>query len=120
MKLAIPSMGEGGLDAVRSGHFGHSDCFTMVDIEDGEIKEVFIVANPPHESGGCLRPVGILSDAGADAIVAAGMGMRPMQGFAQAGITVFYDAETPGVGDVAKLAAAGKLPVMSAEHACHH
>ena len=44
----------------------------------------------------------------------------PMQGFAQAGITVFYDAETPGVGDVAKRAAAGELPVMGAEHACHH
>lgn len=120
MKLAVPSMGEGGLDAVRSGHFGHSDCFTVVDIEDGDIKGVSIVANPPHESGGCLRPVSILSDAGADAIVAAGMGMRPMQGFAQAGITVYFDNQTPNVGDVAKLAAAGELPVMGAEHACHH
>ncbi|MFR3273348.1 MAG: NifB/NifX family molybdenum-iron cluster-binding protein [Slackia sp.] len=120
MKLAIPSMGEGGLDAVRSAHFGHSDCFTMVEIEDGEIKNVSIVDNPPHESGGCLRPVGILSDAGADAIVAGGMGMRPMQGFAQAGITVLFDAETPSVKDVALKAAAGELPVMGAEHACRH
>ena len=90
----------------------------MVDIEDGEIKGVSIVANPPHESGGCLRPVGILSDAGADAIVAAGMGIRPMQGFAQAGITVLTDAETPGVGDAAKRAAAGSFLLMGAEHAC--
>ena len=58
MKLAIPSMGEGGLDAMRSAHFGHSDCFTMVDIEDGEIKDVSVIDDPPHESGGCLRPVG--------------------------------------------------------------
>ncbi|WP_276684810.1 NifB/NifX family molybdenum-iron cluster-binding protein [Slackia piriformis] len=120
MKLAIPSMGEGGLEAVRSAHFGHSDCFTMVDIEGGEIKDVSVVDNPPHESGGCLRPVGILSDAGADAIVAGGMGMRPMQGFAQAGIAVLFDAETPSVKDVALKAAAGELPVMGAEHACRH
>ena len=69
---------------------------------------------------GCLRPVGLLADAGIDAIVAAGMGMRPMAGFAEAGITVLYDAETPNVGDVAARAAAGELPAMGEEHACHH
>ena len=92
-------MGEGGLEAVRSAHFGHSDCFTMVDIEGGEIKDVSVIDNPPHESGGCLRP---------------------MQGFAQAGIAVLFDAETPSVKDVALKAAAGELPVMGAEHACRH
>ena len=104
MKLAVPTMGEGGLQAERSGHFGHCDCFTLIDIADGEIKEVSIIQNPPHEEGGCLRPVGLLSDAGANAIVAAGMGMRPMMGFANAGIDVLFDNVTPNVGDVAKLA----------------
>lgn len=89
MKLAVPSVGEGGLDAQRSAHFGHADCFTVVTIENGEI-------------------------------VAAGMGMRPMQGFASAGITVLHDAETPLVGDVARRAAAGELSAMGPEHACHH
>ena len=37
MKLAVPTMGEGGLQAERSGHFGHCDCFTLIDIADGEI-----------------------------------------------------------------------------------
>ncbi len=120
MKLAIPTMGNGGLDAVRSGHFGHCDNFTVVDIDGGEIKSTTIVDNPPHEEGGCLRPVGLLSDAGVDAIVAAGMGMRPMMGFANAGITVYFDNQTPNAGDVAKLAAEGKLPTMGADQACHH
>ena len=87
MKLAVPSVGEGGLDAQRSAHFGHADCFTVVTIENGEIVETQIIDNPPHEEGGCMRPVGILAEHGIDAIVAAGMGMRPMQGFASAGIT---------------------------------
>lgn len=120
MKLAVPTMGEGGLQSERSGHFGHCDCFTLIDITDGEIGEVSIIQNPPHEEGGCLRPVGLLSDAGANAIVAAGMGMRPMMGFANAGIDVLFDNVTPNVGDVAKLAAEGKLPHMTANEACHH
>ena len=120
MKLAIPSIGEGGLDAQRSAHFGHADCFTIVTIEDGAVADVHVIANPPHAEGGCMRPVGILADHGIDAIVAAGMGMRPMQGFANAGITVLYDADAPLVGDVVQCAAAGELAAMGPEHACHH
>ncbi len=120
LKLAVPTMGEAGLESERSGHFGHCDCFTIVDIEGGEIKQVSALANPPHEEGGCLRPVTLLHDAGVQAIVAAGMGMRPLMGFAQAGITVYFDNTTPNVGDVAKLVAAGQVPTMSPEHACQH
>ncbi|MFR3092362.1 MAG: NifB/NifX family molybdenum-iron cluster-binding protein [Eggerthella lenta] len=74
MKLAVPTMGEAGLESERAGHFGHCDCFTVVEIADGEITGTSEVANPPHEEGGCMRPVGLLAKAGVDAIVAAGMG----------------------------------------------
>ena len=75
IKLAVPTMGAAGLNAERSGHFGHCDCVTVVDIVDGVVsEEATMVANPPHEEGGCLRPVGLLADAGCNAIVAAGMG----------------------------------------------
>lgn len=120
MKVAIPTLGAGGLDCERSGHFGRCDCFTVVDVENGEVAGVSVIDNPPHEEGGCMRPVALLADNGVDAIVAAGMGMRPMMGFAQAGITVLFENRTPGVGDVACMAAAGELPEMGAEHACHH
>lgn len=119
MKLAVPTLGKAGLDAQRSPHFGRCDCFTVVEITDGKVGEVSEIANPPHEEGGCLRPVGILSDAGVDAIVAAGMGMRPLMGFNQAGITVYYEASTPRVGDVVDLVVAGKVPVMSTNEVCH-
>lgn len=120
MKVAIPTLGRGGLDCERSGHFGRCDCFTVVEIENGELGDVSVTDNPPHEEGGCMRPVALLSQSGVDAIVAAGMGMRPMMGFAQAGITVYFENQTRGVGDVARMAAAGALPVMGEEHACHH
>lgn len=120
MKLAVPTMGEAGLGSERSGHFGRCDVFTVVDIVDGEIVSVGCIDNPPHEEGGCLRPVRLLADAKVDAIVAAGMGMRPMMGFADAGITVLFENQTPNVGEVVKMAAAGELPIMGAENACHH
>ena len=120
IKLAVPTMGAAGLDAELSGHFGHCDCFTIVTIVDGEITEVDALDNPPHEEGGCLRPVSLLHDAGVDAIVAAGMGMRPLAGFNDAGITVYFENETPNVGDAARKVAAGSVPVMGVENACHH
>ena len=102
IKLAVPTMGAAGLvDGVVS-------------------EEATMVANPPHEEGGCLRPVGLLADAGCNAIVAAGMGMRPLMGFNQAGITVYYDAEHPIVGDAVRAVAAGEAPIMSADQACNH
>lgn len=120
IKLAVPTMGEASLDSDRSGHFGRCDVFTVVDIVGGEIANVGCIDNPPHEEGGCLRPVKLLADAGVQAIVAAGMGMRPLMGFADAGITVLFENRTPNVGEVVKMAAAGELPIMGVENACHH
>lgn len=120
LKLAVPTMGEASLASERSGHFGHCDCFTIVNIENGEIMGISELANPPHEEGGCLRPVSLLATVGVNAIVTAGMGMRPMMGFNDVGITVYFENQTPNVGEVVKLVAAGSVPVMGAEHACNH
>lgn len=117
-RLAIPSNGEGGLNAERSGHFGHCDCFTLVDIKDGDIVEVSVLANPPHVEGGCLAPVTLLASNGVNAMVVAGMGGRPLMGFQDAGITVFFDNVTPQVGAVVALVSADTLPVMDARNAC--
>lgn len=119
LKLAVPTMGTAGLESERSGHFGHCDCFTVVDIEQGEVVGCSALRNN-HDEGGCLAPVALLAEAGVDAIVAAGMGMRPLMGFQQAGITVYFENQTPNVGDVARLVAAGDVAVMSTDNACQH
>lgn len=118
MVLAVPSLGEGGLDGERSGHFGHCDCFTLVDIVDGEIAEVRIVENPPHEEGGCLRPVNLLASQGVSALIAAGMGARPLAGFNDVGIAVYFEKETPGIGDAVQLVLGGVVETMEAQHVC--
>ena len=35
MKIAIPTNAPGGIEGARSGHFGHCDVFTVVEVSDG-------------------------------------------------------------------------------------
>jgi predicted Fe-Mo cluster-binding NifX family protein len=107
--LAVPALGEGGLEAQRSGHFGQCDCFTLVTLSEGAVRDVRVLPNPPHEHGGCLRPVELLSRAGAQAIVVAGIGGRPLAGFNQAGIDVYFDDQLPRVGQVIDAFLAGSV-----------
>jgi predicted Fe-Mo cluster-binding NifX family protein len=118
MMLAVPSMGEGGLDAERSAHFGHCDCFTLVEIVDGSVSGVSIVANPPHAEGGCLRPVNLLASHGVTALIAAGMGGRPLAGFNDAGITVYFENQTAGINEAVQLVLNGSAEIMDVRYAC--
>jgi predicted Fe-Mo cluster-binding NifX family protein len=118
--VAVPSEGSGGLEAERSGHFGRCDCFTLVEIGEGVVKSVSVIDNPPHAEGGCLRPVGILSAQGADAIIVAGIGGRPLAGFGEAGISVYFDDQTPAVGDVVKRFIDGDVEPIEPGRVCSH
>ncbi len=74
--VAVPSSGDGGLESLRSGHFGHGDVFTLVHVEEGAIRNVSVVPNPSHIHGGCQGPVNLLHGSGADAIIVGGIGSR--------------------------------------------
>jgi len=120
MKIAIPTDNPGGLQAVRSEHFGHCDVFTVVELEDSAVVEVEQITNTPHGQGGCVAPVTLLKSAGVEAIVVSGMGARPMQGFSDAGIAVYY-ADKIRVTDVdsaVKKFVEGGLPEMHPTQAC--
>jgi predicted Fe-Mo cluster-binding NifX family protein len=117
-RIAIPSMAPGGLDAQRSGHFGHCDVFTLVDVEGGEIKAVTTVPNQEHVQGGCMVPVNFLAQQQVNALVVGGIGMRPLMGFQQVGIDVYYDATRPEIRPVVEDLIAGRLPVIGEEQVC--
>jgi predicted Fe-Mo cluster-binding NifX family protein len=78
-----------------SDHFGHCDLFTIVTMQGNEVLAVSTVNNVPHGAGGCLAPIGLLAEKGVDSIVVSGMGKRPLAGFQDAGINVFWAARSP-------------------------
>jgi predicted Fe-Mo cluster-binding NifX family protein len=118
--VAVPSNGEGGLAGQRSAHFGHCDCFTVVDVQDGVVTGVRVIDNLPHVEGGCLRPVQLLANEGVGAIVVPGIGRRPLAGFAEAGIAVYFDNRLSGVGEVVDALLAGSVGLIDPSHACGH
>ena len=121
--LAIPSALPGGLEAGMGMHFGHCDIYTIVQIEDGAIKSVGTLPNVPHQQGGCLAPVNYLADRGVTVLLAGGMGMRPLMGFLQEGVDVYYAAGIETVKKAVAAHIAGELPRFSPNHSCgggHH
>ncbi len=117
-RIAIPSIGSGGLDGQRAGHFGHCDVFTFVDVEEGEIKSVSTLMNQDHVQGGCMVPVNLLAQNNVNALIVGGIGMRPLMGFKQAGIDVYYDVERPEIRPVVEDLISGKLPVIEDNQVC--
>jgi len=117
-RIAVPSMEAGGLEGQRAGHFGHCDVFTLVDVEGGEVKEVTTIPNRTHVQGGCMVPVNLLAEHNVNALVVGGIGMRPLMGFRQAGIDVYYDASRQEIRPVVEDLVAGKLPVIEDNEVC--
>lgn len=116
--IAIPSASPGGLEAGLGAHFGHCDLYTLVSVENKGIKKVETVPNVPHQQGGCLAPVQYLAQKGSNVLIAGGMGFRPLMGFNQAGISVYFGGDSATVGDAVQSFIEGKLPEFSQEHTC--
>ena len=117
-RIAIPSNGQGGLNGTRAGHFGHCDVFTLIDVENGEIKEVTILQNQEHVQGGCMVPVNLLSENRVSALVVGGIGMRPLMGFRQVGIDVYHDDQRTDIEPVVKDLIADKLSQIKNDQVC--
>ena len=117
-RIAIPSMGPGGLDGERSGHFGHCDVFTFVDVEGGEIKQVTTIPNQSHVQGGCMVPVNLLASHNVKALIVGGIGMRPLMGFKQVGVDVYHDESRPQIRPVVEDLIEGNLPMISDDQVC--
>ena len=117
-RIAIPSLGSGGLGGQRSGHFGHCDVFTLVDVTNGEITNVSTIPNQSHVQGGCMVPVNLLADNEVNALIVGGIGMRPLMGFRQAGIDVYHEADRLEIRPVVIDLIAGKLSQIGDDQVC--
>lgn len=117
-RIAVPSVGSGGIDGKRAGHFGHCDVFTLIDVADGRIRSVSTRANQEHVQGGCMVPVNLLAQNSVNALIVGGIGMRPLMGFRHVGIDVYYDAERIDIQPVVEDLIAGTLPRIDDTQVC--
>ena len=75
-RIAIPTKELGGLEDVVSAVFGRANSFTIVDVEEGVIKNVKVLKNPAvtYQHGAGPIVVKMLIDDGVNTVVAAEFG----------------------------------------------
>lgn len=118
MLIAVPSEAPGGLDAQIADHFGHCDVFTLVELTDNKVGTVTVLQNQEHHDGGCMTPVMMLKDKNVEAMVAGGMGMRPLAGFQQVGITVYFKGSAKTVREAIDGIISGECREFGEQHTC--
>jgi predicted Fe-Mo cluster-binding NifX family protein len=117
-RVAVPSVEKGGINGVRSGHFGHCDVFTLIDVEEGKIKNISIIKNETHAQGGCMVPVNLLEKHKVNALIVGGIGMRPLMGFRHAGIDVYYEPQESKIKPLVEDLIEGRLNLIRNNQVC--
>jgi len=117
-KIAVPTDGAGGLDGARSGHFGHADSFTIVEIAGQHVVGDSVLPNPPHTQGGCGMTVAMLANAGVDTAIVVGVGGGPLAAMNRSGMTALFDAESPTPRAAVSAYLAGGLRPFGGDHVC--
>lgn len=76
LRIAIPTKGKGGLNDVVSDVFGRANTFTIVDVEDGTIKNVKVLENPAvsYRHGAGPIVVKMLVDSNVNLVIAPEFG----------------------------------------------
>ena len=121
LRIAVPSDEPGGLDAARSGRFGRSPCFTIVDVIDDVMVNVLVVANERHDKGdGCITPILTLGENFVDVVIVAGIGRRPLLHCLQAGMRVFAGEDRPDVRSVVEAFMDAELEPVGHDATCSH
>jgi predicted Fe-Mo cluster-binding NifX family protein len=118
MRVVIPTSTPDGLLAKRGAHFGKAPFYIAVDIENGEVKDVNVYQNPGHAGGACGNAVSNIQNLGADALIVAGIGGRPLAGFKQVGIKVYFDNISPTVQEAVEKLINGEIEEIRPENAC--
>jgi len=77
IKLAIPTMGEKGIEDVVAEVFGRAEVFTIIEVVDGSIVNVKTVKNPAasYKHGAGPIVIKMLADMGVTAVAAREFGL---------------------------------------------
>ena len=120
MRLVFPTDENKGYLSKRGAHFGKAKFYTVVTIEDGKIIDVEGIQNGGHDSGACINAVTNIMSLKPDALIVGGIGGRPAQGFAEAGLDVYFDQTSPTVQDSIDIFLANGLEKSNGQGTCSH
>ncbi len=90
--ICIPTQDEGGLLSSISIHFGKTPYFTLVEIEDGEIKEINVIENAGKHMGGIREAANIILDLKVNVLICGGLGAKAVSLLCDGGVEVFSGA----------------------------
>jgi len=118
MRLVFPTDENMGYLSKRGAHFGKANFYTIVTLEEDKIVDVECVVNGGHESGACGSAVNNILLLKPDALVVSGIGGNPAQGFANAGLDVYVDRNSPTIEQSVTAFVAGGLQTIGASGTC--
>jgi predicted Fe-Mo cluster-binding NifX family protein len=115
MKVCFPVEKDEGMNSTVYGHFGSAPTFVMVDT-DNEGMTTVDNKDVNHVHGAC-NPIQAIGGQAPDAVVVGGIGAGAINGLNARGIQV-YGASPGTVRQNVDLFKAGKLPLLTLQHAC--
>ena len=118
-RVVIPTLGDEGLQAQVSEHFGRAPYFTVVDLEEKEVQKIKAVANSGSHFGGRGHPHEEILAHHPQVIITRGMGPRALLGFAEAGVVVL-ESEAVTVEEALTAYKEGRLRKLTEGCARHH
>jgi len=116
MRIAIPSSNGGGLEDTVAPVFARAPVFTIVDVENNEIRNVRTLQNQAAYAGGGAGPMAaqMLINEGVDTVIAAQVGPNAIGAIQAAGIRYYtFPAGTP-IKEAVESVIQGKAPSQTA------
>jgi predicted Fe-Mo cluster-binding NifX family protein len=118
MRLIFPTNENMGYLSQRGAHFGKANFYTIVTLNEGKIADVEGIENPGHDAGGCGNAIKNIMDLNPDALIVGGIGSSPANGFAKAGLDVYFDSNSQTVKESIEAFVNGSLEKIGAQGTC--
>jgi predicted Fe-Mo cluster-binding NifX family protein len=121
--IAIPSIGEGGLNDQMSSRFGRCASFTFVEVENNEIKAVKTVPNPASNAmgGAGVQATQMIGNNDANVVIVGFLGPNAAEGLKSLNIQIYQAPnQSITIKDVLNLYLAGELQSITTSNVASH
>ena len=118
MRLVFPTNENMGYLSKRGAHFGKAKFYIIITLQENKIVDVEGVANGGHNTGACGNAVTNIMSLNPDALIVGGIGGSPAQGFANAGLDLYFDTQSATVQQSVEQFIQGRLQKSVGEGTC--